>query len=55
LGTENRIGASAGAVGFEATLVKDKVEEAVVLLHGVDRRMTGRKRNRQAFAAMDAG
>jgi hypothetical protein len=34
LGTENGIRAGAGAVGFESTLIKDKAEEAVVLLHG---------------------
>ena len=34
LGTENGIRAGAGAVGFESALIKDKAEEAVVLLHG---------------------
>jgi hypothetical protein len=33
LGTENGIGASAGAVGFEAALIEDKAEEAMILLH----------------------
>ncbi len=51
MGTENRIGAGAGAVGFESTLIKDKAEEAVVLLHGVGGKMTGWARERQAFAA----
>lgn len=55
LGTENRIGASAGAVGFESTLVEDKAKEAVVLLHGVGERMTGWARERQAFAATGDG
>jgi hypothetical protein len=35
LSTENRIGAGAGAVGFESALVEDKAKEAVILLHGV--------------------
>jgi hypothetical protein len=51
LRAENRIGAGAGAVGFESTFIKDKAEEAVVLLHGYASTMTASPPARQAFAA----